>query len=192
MEIIMKKNCIILLYTLCIASLSMLYSVQIQQNLSENLLRMHVIANSNSLRDQGIKLSVRNRILKESGSAPNISVLENAAIDELSKNSADYGAKVSLERCYVPEKQYKNIRLPEGMYNCVRVVLGSGAGENWWCVAYPPLCFTEDMFGEMSIDGRSQLETALNESALKTIVDGGGINFRFKIVEEMQKLRRSL
>ena len=170
----------------------MLYASDIQQNLSENLIRMHIIANSNTLCDQGIKLSVRNRILKEAGKNADIKDIEQAAVDELSRQGAQYSAQASVERCYVPEKKYKNISLPEGMYNCVRVVLGNGSGENWWCVAYPPLCFTEEMFGEMSINGRTQLEAALDEKTLKTIVENGGVNFRFKIVEELQKLRFAL
>lgn len=188
----MKKCGMILTVILCALGISMLYAADIEKNLSENILRMHIIANSNTLRDQGIKLSVRNRILKEMGNTSNIDNIERAAADELTRRGAAYGVCVSREHCFVPEKKYKNISLPEGMYNCVRVVLGSGEGENWWCVAYPPLCFTEEMFGEMSIDGQSQLEAALDERTLKTIVESGNINFRFKIVEEIQKLRYAL
>lgn len=188
----MKKCGMILTVLLCVLGISMLYAADIQKNLSDNLVRMHIIANSNTLSDQGIKLSVRNRILMETGNAADIQDIERAAKDELVRCGAEYGVRSSVERCYVPEKKYKNLSLPEGMYNCVRVVLGSGSGENWWCVAYPPLCFTEEMFGEMSIDGQSQLEAALDEKTLKAIVENGGVNFRFKIVEELQKLRYAL
>lgn len=188
----MKKCGTCLTVIVCVFALLMLYAADVQQNLSNNLLRMHIIANSNSLCDQGIKLSVRNSILEEMRENTDINKLEETADRELEKLGADYGARVSVEECYVPEKEYKNIRLPEGMYNCIKVVLGSGSGENWWCVAYPPLCYTEEMFGEISLEGKTQLELALDDEALKTIVKNGDVSFRFKIVEEMQKLRKNL
>ena len=89
----------------------------------------------------------------------------------------------------MPEKEYKNIRLPEGIYDCIKVVLGEGKGENWWCIAYPPLCFTEEVFGEMSPDAKKQLTDTLSKETLDTIIKNNDINFRFKIVEIIQKLR---
>lgn len=188
----MKK----LLYTplifICITAFSLLYASFVQNNLSDNLLRMHIIANSDSERDQQIKLQVRDKILGDIDNTSTIESLKETANEILHEVGADYAANVCLERSFVPEKSYKDIRLPEGQYTCLKVILGSGNGKNWWCVAYPPLCFTEDMFGGVSSDGRKQLEAALDNEALKTIVNNGDVNFRFKIVEEMQKLRYRL
>lgn len=177
---------------LCISALALIYSCDVQNDLSSGLLRMHIIANSNSEHDQQTKLTVRNEILNTVNKNSTLNSIEETACRTLADLNEKYGARVYLENCFVPMKTYKNISLPEGNYNCLKIVLGSGNGENWWCVAYPPLCYTEDMFGEISESGKKQLETALSSESLKTIVYNGDINIRFKIVEEMQKLRRNL
>ena len=89
----------------------------------------------------------------------------------------------------MPEKEYKNIRLPEGKYTCLKVVLGEGMGENWWCIAYPPLCFCEEVFGEMTESSMELLENRLSPESFRAIVKDGNINFRFRIVEEFQKFK---
>lgn len=175
----------------CIFALSFIYATEIQADISENLLRMHIIANSNSQYDQSIKLFVRDELLKSTTENPDLSQLTQEANTALSKAGAGYNAYIKTERCYVPEKEYKNIKLPEGVYNCIKVVLGNGSGENWWCVAYPPLCFTEDVFGDMSDAAKRELSERLDKETLDTIIKNGDINFRFKIVEFFQKLRFS-
>ncbi|MBO5059351.1 MAG: stage II sporulation protein R [Clostridia bacterium] len=185
----MKKLCLFLLLLLCCGAISGVYAVEIQQDLSDNLVRMHIVANSDSENDQKIKLAVRDDILKSITEKTSVQDITDAANQSLKRLGTDYIAAAKPERCFVPEKEYKNLRLPEGMYNCVKVVLGEGAGENWWCVAYPPLCFTEDVFGDLSADGEELLKNQLSEEALKTIIKNGDINFRFKIVEDIQKLR---
>lgn len=184
----MKKLLSLILFVLCTTGIAVIYSGSIQSQLSNNLLRMHIIANSNSEFDQDIKYKVRDQILTDINENSTLSSVKESAEKTLKKSGSSYSAAVITEKCVVPKKEYKDIRLPEGKYNCLKVVLGSGNGENWWCVAYPPLCFTEDMFGEISADGRSQLEAALDSEALKTIVNNGDINLRFKIVEDIQRL----
>lgn len=186
----MKKISMVLLMLLCVFGTAFWYSAEVQRNLSDNLLRMHIVANSDSEKDQNIKLEVRNEILKNMNESATLGQLESSAREKLRALGADYGARASLERCYVPVKEYKNISLPEGYYNCVRVVLGRGEGKNWWCVAYPPLCFTEDVFGDLSEEGKKKLEQQLESESLDAIIKNGGVNYKFKIVEEIQKLRK--
>ncbi len=185
----MKRLCLFALFCACALAGSTVYALSIQENLEDNLLRMHIVANSNSPDDQGIKLAVRDDILKNINPASTTDDIANAANRTLSALNAPYTAAVTLERCYVPEKEYKSIRLPEGIYNCIKVILGEGGGENWWCVAYPPLCFTEEVFGELTPDGKALLEQKLSRESLNAIVMNGDVNFRFKIVEEFQELR---
>lgn len=186
----MKKLSLFLIFILCIGAVSAVYALDIQEDLSSSLVRMHIVANSNSAEDQSIKLAVRDGILQNVTADTTLSDISKSADSILSGLGAAYSASAQLERCYVPEKEYKNIRLPEGIYNCVKVVLGSGSGENWWCVAYPPLCFTEEVFGDLSEEGRQLLKEQLSEDSLKAIVKNGDINFRFKTLEIIQKLRR--
>lgn len=186
----MKKTGVILIFLVCLLGTEMAKSDGIQKNLSENLIRLHIIANSNSENDQNIKLAVRDAVI-ELGSLEIGQILKTAN-EELLKNDAGYGAKVSYRKRYVPQKTYKNIALPEGIYTCIDIILGKGGGENWWCVAYPPLCFTEAVSGEMSDDAKKQLKKRLSQESLSTILKDENISYRFKIVEDFQKVMKFL
>lgn len=183
----MKKVTIFATVFLCVFCLCLVYSVSVQSNLCQNLVRLHVIANSDSVKDQGIKLGVRDKILENSNNF--ITEDYGKVVQEyLEEIGAPYSARVTYEKCYVPAKSYKEIVLPQGEYNCIKVTLGEGAGRNWWCVAYPPLCYTESMFGGLSEEGRAELEYLLDEETMRSIVKNGKINIRFKIVDSIQRL----
>lgn len=121
---------------------------------TDNLIRLHVVANSDALYDQKVKLLVRDRILRETGRMisaqsrdealkllkKNREYLVRAAEDELRKNGFDYCARVYIGRFSFPEKEYPFGKLPAGEYNALRVVLGQGEGKNWWCILFPPIC----------------------------------------------------
>lgn len=128
-----------------------------QAYLSGDLIRLHVIANSDSKEDQRIKLKVRDALLEafgeqfyhlgsESGEAVYLSLLENVDLmlrvaQECARQegfAGDVQAEVGI--LHLPEKQYGSILLPEGEYRGLRVTLGSGEGQNWWCVLFPQLC----------------------------------------------------
>ena len=188
----MKYLCLLLMSVFSVAGISGVYAENITQDLSDNLLRLHVIANSDSKEDQEIKLKIRDQVLKVSDGTCNTELLNQTVNSALIDLGAEYGGSVRIVRRYVPEKTYKNIRLPEGIYNCINVVLGSGKGENWWCVAYPPLCFTEDVFGELSNDGRLLLERNLSEESFRAIVYDGKINIRSRLVDEFIRLKKKL
>lgn len=134
----------------------------VSEDLTGNIVRLHVIANSNSTFDQSVKLAVRDIILKEANAlseedAPTLSLaeshkaeLENVVNAYLREQGIDYTCSLQTGRFYFPAKSYENITLPQGEYDALRVVLGAGAGENWWCVMYPPLCFTESARGAVA------------------------------------------
>lgn len=124
----------------------------------DNLLRFHVIANSDTEADQALKRDVRDRILVEFGDmlatadsfakskelvARNLSRIEAVARDEVRQQGFDYPVKAMLGRFEFPIKSYGNMTLPAGNYEALRVVIGSGKGQNWWCVLFPPLCFVD-------------------------------------------------
>ena len=168
----------------------MVKSTEIQKDLQENLLRLHITANSDSDYDQEIKLCVRDGLI--SAGSYDMETLSAKANEILESQNTGYSAKVCLKNRYVPQKIYKNIALPEGDYDCIDVILGAGAGENWWCIAYPPLCFTEAVTGEMSESAKNELKKRLSEESLKTVIKNENITYKFKIVEEFQKLMRFL
>ena len=123
-----------------------------------NPLRLHVIANSNSVWDQQIKLEVRDRLLAgesealaECGSKETARTyleqktaeLEETIREVLHENGACYDVEIQIGTDIFPQKTYGNLVYPAGEYDAVRVVLGDGAGENWWCVMFPPLCLLQ-------------------------------------------------
>ena len=153
-------------------------------------MRLHIIANSNSERDRQIKLAVRDGLI-ELGDY-NTERLKTRADDVLEEKAAGYTSKVCYRKRHVPKKIYKNIVLPEGVYMCIDVVLGRGEGENWWCIAYPPLCFSEAVSGEMSEDAKKALKTRLSAESLETVLKDGEITYKFKLLEELQRVMRFL
>ena len=188
----MKYFVLLLMSIFSLSAISCVYADDIRTDLSENLLRLHVIANSNSKEDQDIKLMVRDEILKATSSDPDKTEIDKVVNKTLENLGADYKGKTSIVRTFVPEQEYKSIRLPEGVYNCINVVLGNGKGENWWCIAYPPLCFTEEVFGELSENGKLLLENRLSKESFRAIIYNGNVNIRFKLVDEFLKLKNRL
>jgi stage II sporulation protein R len=124
----------------------------------DNLLRLHVVANSNTLADQALKRLIRNKITESTKelfkdvkditdasriAKANIGYLTQIVKEEISKRGKDYKVAVKVEETYFPTRTYGSVTLPEGNYQAVRVILGDGNGANWWCVLFPPLCFVD-------------------------------------------------
>lgn len=125
---------------------------------TRNLIRLHVVANSDSEDDQALKLQVRDAILARArtllGSVKTkeeawqvllekASELQAAATERIRTSGKSYGARVEMGTFAFPERTYGPITIPSGDYDAVRVVLGEGKGQNWWCVLFPPLCFIQ-------------------------------------------------
>lgn len=123
---------------------------------THNLIRLHVVANSDSEEDQFLKLDVRDVVVARTrdllGTArakedawrillENTGEIQAAATDEIREAGKTYQALVEMGTFAFPERKYGGLTLPEGDYEAVRVVLGAGKGRNWWCVLFPPLCF---------------------------------------------------
>ncbi|MDY3928454.1 MAG: stage II sporulation protein R [Clostridia bacterium] len=174
------------------------YSDSVTEDLSDNLLRLHIIANSDSEYDQNIKLMVRDRIInniREKSFADKFDVVNN--IEEtkedicgyMKKINAGYDCNIYCVTDEFPTKSYNNISMPAGRYECIKVVLGEGMGQNWWCVAYPPLCFTEEVCGSMSQKGREALKHNLDDEAFQ-IIDNEKNEYKIKFfaVETINKL----
>ena len=130
-------------------------ALQTGHELSDKVVRLHVLANSDAEEDQALKLKVRDRVL--AGAEPiltgvadrreaedllrsRIPELERAAAEEIRANGYDYAVAVQLEETMFPTREYEGFTLPAGKYLALRVVIGEGEGRNWWCVVFPPLC----------------------------------------------------
>ena len=121
-----------------------------------NLLRLHVIANSNSPADQELKLHVRDGLIPllqeltmEQNSAQEAQAAVEAHQAELAQKAAaiisaqgyTYSVRVELGNFPFPQKQSNGITLPQGTYKALKVTIGQGTGRNWWCILFPPLCY---------------------------------------------------
>lgn len=136
------------------------------EDIRDNVLRLHVIADSDSAEAQSLKLKVRDEILSKGGELfsgnDSLASAENKLSDNLDELKAiaertvresgyTYSAEVELAKCYFPTRQYGDITLPAGNYNAVRVILGEGGGQNWWCVMFPPMCLPAASEDEVKI-----------------------------------------
>ena len=153
-----KGKCLILT-ALCVVFTVLCFTIGTYEAVAdENLIRFHVIANSDTVYDQNIKLKVRDRVLEEI--RPFLEDAENTedagrilrenqekitqtANKVLKEENCGYTAKTSLGTSLFPTKCYGDLTLPAGKYNACKIILGEGKGKNWWCVLYPPLCFVD-------------------------------------------------
>lgn len=128
------------------------------QAFAQDLIRLHVIANSNLPHDQELKLQVRDAVLQEAKRLledvtekeeayalirNHAASLERSAREVVLAQGFDYPVRVSIGNYLFPERDYGTLTLPEGSYDAVRVEIGQAAGENWWCILFPPLCLAE-------------------------------------------------
>ena len=164
------------------------YAGGMQESISESVTRLHIVANSNSAYDQKVKLDVRDNIIKKveinkdniENVLPETEKMVNEYLNEI---DAPYGAKVEYKETYFPTKIYGNISLPSGKYMAVNVKLGEAKGENWWCVMFPPLCFTDSATGRINQEGEKYLNETLTKDELKLITLNDEMQFKFKIIE---------
>lgn len=122
------------------------YTESVSEDLYDNLIRLHILARSNSDEDQKIKLAVRDKVIESVSEIPItdtekfLTAAEACANEYLSENNIPYRAEAKFGTFFFPRKSYGNITLPAGKYKGVRILLDEGKGRNWWCVMYPPLC----------------------------------------------------
>lgn len=166
--------------------------------LSDEVVRLHVVANSDSREDQRVKLLVRDAVLKEAagwyGDAQtleeanaalcvHLGAIETAANKALQESGSSHSAKVQMTDEYFPTREYEDFSFPAGKYRTLKVVIGEGEGHNWWCVVFPALCLPaaeEDSF--------STLPPAQRELIKKP----EGYQVKFKAVEWYEALRSAL
>ena len=174
----------------------------------DKLIRFHVIANSDSDKDQKLKLKVRDEVisylqpkLENSNSIEEsekiikneYKTLENISKKVISKNGYNYTVKVGLEYSNFPARQYSSVVLPAGKYKALRIIIGEGKGKNWWCVMFPPLCFVDDQNGIIDEKTDKKLKEVLTEEEYDLIMaknknEVKNLEFKFKITEVFQNI----
>lgn len=178
-------------------------ALRAQSQLAERVVRLHVLANSDGEEDQALKLLVRDRVLAratellaqakdrteaEALLRAELPELEALAVRELRANGCAYPVTAKLTDTEFPTREYDGFTLPAGEYLALRVVIGEGAGRNWWCVVFPPLCTAA------SADvPAAALAAGLTEDQVGLITEEDrGYVLKFKAVEWWEELRARL
>ena len=161
------------------------------------VLRLHVIAASDSEADQAVKLRVRDAILTEGAAifdgsvtadeatariTPFLGRLEQTADRVLRENGFSYTAAAQVTEEYFNTRAYEGVTLPAGKYTALKIVLGEGRGKNWWCVMFPPLCLPAATAKE-----DSDAYAVFNGEGAKVVDGSPEYEIRFKIVEIVEK-----
>ena len=175
-----------------------------QEQLSQSVIRLHVIANSDSQADQALKLRVRDRVLEQAQKLypegatldqvraileDNLNLLAAAGRAAVEEEGADYPVTAQITQCWFPTKEYEDFALPAGEYTALRVVIGQGEGQNWWCVAFPPLCLGA---ASQSVDQAAQAGLFTQEQAGLITRENGGYVLKFKGMELLGELEELL
>ena len=170
------------------------------EDISEKLIRFHVLANSDSDIDQDLKLRVKDEVLKYISPILNESQsLEESreilkredkniikiAEDYIKSQGFDYTVETTLTRENFPVKEYGNIVLPQGEYEAYRILIGEGKGQNWWCVMFPPLCFIDVTKGQVAYDETEEkMKDVLSEEEFKSInKKENNVKFELKVID---------
>ena len=179
------------------------WALNTQRDLADRVVRLHVLANSDSEEDQALKLLVRDSVLERATALleqtesraeaeallrESLPELETIAEETVRANGYSYAVTAELEDTSFPTKEYDGFSLPAGEYLALRILIGEGAGQNWWCVVFPPLC---------TAASADVPETALaagfteDQVGLMTEEDSGYV-LKFKAVEWWEQLKAAL
>lgn len=160
------------------------YAIDVEQSISESVIRFHVLANSDTQEDQLLKQNVRDAVLaymepklKESKSIDESRKIIKAHLKEMTQVAAvvidnwgkDYAVYTELAKEQFPTKVYGDIALPKGTYEACRIVIGEGKGQNWWCVMYPPLCYVDAATGILPEESKEELKESLTKEEYEVI-----------------------
>ena len=203
-----KVNLMRVFGVICAAALVLVTAVSYiswqVNDIEDSVLRLHIVANSDSDEDQALKLKVRDEVVDRCGflfencvsaeqsiktAADNIGFIKYVAEQVITENGYNYDADCQVTQCSFPTKQYERpgdsvVSLPRGEYNALNIKIGAAKGKNWWCVMYPPLCFVD---GVASVPDETDelLKSQLTASEYELIPesDRPEIKIKFKIAE---------
>ncbi len=184
-----------LLLSVCLTLVVGAWAGARQEGLSDSLVRLHVIAASDSAADQAEKLRVRDAVL--SYLAPKLEAAESisdarailraeqAGIRKAARSVTRQNVTVTFTREHYPTRDYGSFALPAGTYPSLRVILGSGQGHNWWCVVFPPLCTAETL-------ENAAMEALSDDDVRLITADGTDVVIKFRVLEWYDALKEAL
>ena len=170
----------------------------LQESIARQVIRFHILANSDEEEDQELKLQVRDVILKQlellledSGSVEesraiireNLESIEETAEAAVRSRGFFYPVHAGLVRDELPQKTYGDCTFPAGEYEALRVSIGEAKGHNWWCMVYPGLCFTEESGAYVSEESKELLKHVLTEEEFELVAKEQRITVKWKLWE---------
>lgn len=192
MKLLIKSACIAFVLTVIYSVIP--FEAQCSE-LSQDVFRLHILANSDSEADQSLKIKVRDKVLDytedlfnsanskeeaESIISDNLQSISNVAYQTVLDNGYDYVVTAEITNMYFTTRYYEGYTLPSGMYDALRITIGDGEGHNWWCVMYPSICISS------AEDKESKAKEALDDDEYN-IVCNEQYQYKFKVVEIFEK-----
>ena len=190
-----------------IITMTQAYAVNVQSEIAQNVIRFHVIANSDSAQDQALKNFVRDEVLYHFGGnldrtasinetrlfiMDNLTEIERFVIELIDER---YPVKAVLGNTVFPTRTYGHMSFPAGEYEALRIIIGEGRGSNWWCVMFPPLCYVDAATPQpISSDDYTVFSKLLSTdtyAVLNHSQNNTGVTVRFKVVEWWQEFIHS-
>lgn len=191
---------VLALFVACLVCTA-LWAGATQVRLASQVIRLHVLANSDSEEDQALKLEVRDRVLETTSALlagetepqaaavlldQHLDDIAQTAAQEISAQGHDDRVEVRLEQTWFPTRQYQGISLPAGNYLALRVLIGAAKGHNWWCVVFPNLCLP-------AVSERALEASTLTPGQISLLQEEEtSYVFRFKTLEFWQSLKHRL
>lgn len=179
-----------------------MWSLHSQQELADKVVRLHILANSDTEEDQSLKLQVRDAVLdraeellRDTADRASAETALRAALPELTtlaqetvaEKGYDYGVTAELRDTSFPTREYDGFTLPAGEYLALRIIIGGGEGHNWWCVVFPPLC------AETTTDvAETAMAAGLDGEDVKLLTESGGYVLKFKSIEIWEALKNAV
>lgn len=175
------------------------YANAVSTDIANSVFRLHVIANSNELKDQELKLKVRDALIQYMNSFAEDIVSKDDAISFVSahkenlkeiaekiihENGYSYPVALNIDNFSFPTKKYGDVTLPAGFYDALKVEIGNSAGQNWWCVLFPALCFVDVSNGIVPESSKETLQNTLQEEDYNLITSAAPeYQLKFKLLE---------
>lgn len=193
MKILFKSLCV----GLIVAVIFSLVSFEAEcREITTQVFRVHIIANSDSTEDQDLKIKVRDAVLKESEKlffdihnkesakkvvAQNLNLFKSVAENTIKSEGYNYSTNVYITNMYFDTRYYDDITMPSGFYDALRIEIGKAEGKNWWCVLYPSLCVP-------AFSKKDSLKEKLDDNQYGIVSSKGKYKVRFKVVEVFTNL----
>ncbi len=193
MKDLLKWTLTIMIVTMVIGAMP----TEAEGEIYKDTLRLHILANSDLVEDQALKIKLRDRILlkygnilREGDSISDAKATVDVLLPEIESDARlwikelgyDYDAKATLSIEWYDTREYEDFTLPAGYYSSLRIIIGEGDGQNWWCVMYPPLCM--EMASEPSPGDDGIIDYTKEEI---TLITSGKYQVKFKILEELSR-----